>query len=121
VSEETGLKCIIPALTPVPVKRVQTHAITSEQSDITVELYEADGDSCGAPLLFGKVIIVIVRLVFCSVLVRTCHWRHEWGTGENYTMGRFKTSVFHMLSGQLNQEGWDGGTRNAYIILADNS
>jgi hypothetical protein len=26
-----------------------------------------------------------------------------------------------MLSGQLNQEGWDGGTRNAYIILADNS
>jgi hypothetical protein len=65
VSEETGLKCIIPALTPVPVKRVQMHTITSEQSDVTVELYEADGDSCGAPLLFGKVIIAIVRPASC--------------------------------------------------------
>ncbi|XP_021923589.1 heat shock 70 kDa protein 14-like isoform X2 [Zootermopsis nevadensis] len=55
VSEEIGLKCIIPALTPVPVKRIQTHTITSEQSDVTVELYETDGNSCGAPLLFGKV------------------------------------------------------------------
>jgi molecular chaperone DnaK (HSP70) len=55
VSEEAGLKCIIPALTPVPVKRAQVHAVTSQQSDVTVELYEADGDSCGAPLLFGKV------------------------------------------------------------------
>jgi hypothetical protein len=78
VSEETGLKCIIPALTPVPVKRVQTHDITSEQTDITVELYEADGDSCGAPLLFGK-----VELVFCSMLIRTCHKRCEMGTGED--------------------------------------
>jgi hypothetical protein len=69
VSEETGLKCIIPALTPVPVKRVQTHAITSEQTDITVELYEADGDSCGAPLLFGKVITAIAELVFYLMLV----------------------------------------------------
>jgi len=55
VSEEAGLKCIIPALTPVPVKRVQVHTVPSQQSDVTVELYEADGDSCGAPLLFGKV------------------------------------------------------------------
>jgi hypothetical protein len=72
VSEETGLKCIIPALTPVPVKRVQTHTITSEQSDITVEVYEADGDSCGAPLLLGKVIIVIMTLVFSFMLIRAC-------------------------------------------------
>jgi hypothetical protein len=78
VSEETGLKCIIPALTPVPVKRVQTHAITSERSDITVELYEADGDSCGAPLLIGKVIIVIAGLVFCVMLMRTWHRRWEF-------------------------------------------
>jgi hypothetical protein len=95
VSEETGLKCIIPALTPVPVKRVQTHAITSEQSDITVELYEADGDSCGAPLLFGKVIIVIVTLVFFYVdknMSQEC----ELGTGEDYVMGRFKISVFFL-------------------------
>jgi hypothetical protein len=62
VSEETGLRCIIPALTPVPVKRVQTHTITSEQSDVTVELYETDGDSCGAPLLVGKVITAVERL-----------------------------------------------------------
>jgi len=80
VSEEAGLKCIIPALTPVPVKRAQVHTVTSQQSDITVELYEADGDSCGAPLLFGKVTFIIVGSTFCFVLMTTCgHWKHEWG------------------------------------------
>lgn len=94
MSEETGLKCIIPALTPVPVKRVQTHAITSEQSDITVELYEADGDSCGAALLFGKVIIVIVTLVFLFYVDKNTSQERELGTGEDYVMGGFKISVF---------------------------
>jgi hypothetical protein len=80
VSEEAGLKCIIPALTPVPVKRAQVHTVSSQQSDVTVELYEADGDSCGAPLLFGKVKITVVGSTFCLVLVTTCgHWKHVQG------------------------------------------
>lgn len=80
MSEEAGLKCIIPALTPVPVKRAQVHTVTSQQSDVIVELYEVDGDSCGAPLLFGKVTVVIVISTFCFVLMTACgHRKHEWG------------------------------------------
>ncbi|XP_069703029.1 heat shock 70 kDa protein 14-like [Periplaneta americana] len=54
VSDE--LKCIIPALTPLPVRRSKTHSISSEQLDVAVEFYEVDRDSsCEAPRLLGKV------------------------------------------------------------------
>ncbi|KAJ9577007.1 hypothetical protein L9F63_006444 [Diploptera punctata] len=52
---QQDMKCIIPALTPVPVKRVHVHSVKSCESYLAVEVYEVDGDSCGAPFLLGKV------------------------------------------------------------------
>ncbi|PSN38263.1 Heat shock 70 kDa protein 14 [Blattella germanica] len=54
ISEKLGLKCVIPAMTPVPVKRVHVHSLTSDDLN-SVELYEVGENSCEAPLLLGKV------------------------------------------------------------------
>ncbi|KAJ8877843.1 hypothetical protein PR048_022302 [Dryococelus australis] len=61
VADGEELKCVIPALTPVPVRRIHTHEVQPTESEVTVELLEKECRDSEAGRFLTKVTLANVK------------------------------------------------------------
>ncbi|XP_063238809.1 heat shock 70 kDa protein 14-like [Bacillus rossius redtenbacheri] len=61
VAGQEELRCVIPALTPVPVRRIHTHEVQPAGSEITVELHEKESKESEASRFLTKATLASVK------------------------------------------------------------